>query len=121
MYKACVAVAKIDLGNDLSKYQSRFLALHNHRRDTEEILEVSNFYGSNDVCVKFFYDYVEDNSYFDKESKDFKEWFERCRTWSEQFGEVKEVTLYDGSDKDINYYVEDGLCGPGLFDYILED
>lgn len=70
----------IDLGNELAKYQSRFLALKNHERETEEIVEVRNFYGSNKVRVTYLLE--------DEEYECLTEQVERCKEHVEQFGEI---------------------------------
>lgn len=88
----------IDLGNDIQNYQSKFLALKNHERETERILEVKNFYGSNQVDVTILIDDDEDEAEIVKKAKDFVG----------QFGifvgepEVDTAFLLDKQDNDIN-------------------
>lgn len=73
-----VVEVSIDLGDDLQNYMSKFLALKNHERETAEILEVRNFYGSNHVHVTFL---IEDDA-------DEAMEVEHCKDWAEQFGKV---------------------------------
>lgn len=83
----------IDLGNDLENYMSMFLALKNHERETKEILEVRNFYGSNHVSIVFL---IEED-----ESKEV----ERCKDYASQFGNLvhdPEVETAFILDKDWN-------------------
>ena len=85
----------IDLGDDIQNYMSKFLALKNHERETREILEVRNFYGSNHVSVVILID----------EENDQAENVERCKDWVEQFGTVigePEVDTAFLLDKDYN-------------------
>ena len=85
----------IDLGEDLGLYQSRFLALKNHERETAEILEVRNFYGSNKVSVTILIDDEEDQ---EKE-------IEHCKDFVGQFGKwvgEPEVDTAFILDKDYN-------------------
>ena len=85
----------LDLGDDLQNYMSKFLSLKNHERETREILEVRNFYGSNHVSVTMLID----------ELKDETKWVERCKDWAGQFGEFigeAEVDTAFLLDKDAN-------------------
>ena len=84
----------IDLSDDIKNYMSKFLALKNHERETKEILEVRNFYGSNHVSVTFLID-----------EHDEAEEVERCKDWVEQFGKLvgePEVDTAFILDKDYN-------------------
>lgn len=76
--QAKVVNVTIDLGN-LESYESRFLALKNHQRETDEILDVRGFYGSNAVRVVLLID----------ESEPEAEELEKCKDWAEQFGVIK--------------------------------
>ncbi len=72
----------IDL-KDLETYKSRFLALKNHERETDSILEVSGWRGSNSVRVVMWVDAENET--------DEKEEIERCKEFVEQFGEIERV------------------------------
>ena len=92
----------IDLGEDIQNYMSKFLSLKNHERETAEILEVLNFYGSNHVHVTFL---IEDDA---DEAKEV----EHCKDWAEQFGKVinePEVETAYILDKEANGL--SGFCG----------
>ncbi len=85
----------IDLSDDIENYMSKFLALKNHERETKEILEVRNFYGSNHVSVAILID----------EENDQAEVVERCKDWVGQFGVIVEEPEVDTAfilDKDYN-------------------
>jgi hypothetical protein len=85
----------IDLGDDIENYMSKFLALKNHERETKEILEVRNFYGSNHVSVTLLID----------EESDQAEEVERCKDFVGQFGKwvgEPEVDTAYILDKDYN-------------------
>ena len=79
-----VVEVMIDLGSDLDRYKSNYLALKNHERGTDYILEVRNFWRNNHVCVILMIDENEDT---DNEVK-------KCLDYCSQFGEVidREVT-----------------------------
>ena len=72
-----VAVFGVDLKN-LENYMSKFLALKNHQRHTDEILEVRGFDGSNKVRVVIL---IEENEPEEKE-------MQLCVDFVEQFGEI---------------------------------
>lgn len=76
--QAKVVNVTIDLGN-LESYKSRFLALKNHQRETDEILDARGFYGSNKVRVVLLID----------ESEPEAEELEKCKDWAGQFGVIK--------------------------------
>ena len=85
----------IDLGEDIQNYMSKFLSLKNHERETREILEVRNFYGSNHVSVTLLID----------EENNQTEEVERCKDWVGQFGTFvgePEVDTAYILDKDYN-------------------
>ena len=75
--QAKVVNVTIDLGN-LESYKSRFLALKNHQRETDEILDARGFYGSNKVRVVLLID----------ESEPEEEELEKCKDWAGQFGVI---------------------------------
>ena len=80
----------LDLEN-LENYMSKFLALKNHERHTDEILEVRGIDDSNSVHVVML---------GPDEDDDEKEYVERCKDYIEQFGkiescEVQEAWLID--------------------------
>lgn len=76
--QAKVVNVTIDLGN-LESYKSRFLALKNHQRETDEILDARGFYGSNKVRVVLLID----------ESEPEAEELEKCKDGAGQFGVIK--------------------------------
>lgn len=75
-----VKVVKIvlDLAN-LENYKSKFLALKNHQRHTDEILEVSGWDGSNSVRVVLLIE----------EERDEAQEVEKCKDFAGQFGKIK--------------------------------
>ena len=75
--KAKVVKFIVDLEN-LENYMSKFLALKNHQRHTDEILEVSGWDGSNSVRVVLLIDE-------DDEAQEVK----RCKEYIEQFGRIE--------------------------------
>lgn len=79
-----VAVFTLDLLN-LENYMSKFLALKNHERNTEEILKVSGFNGSNLVEVVMLIGDTE-GAY---------EEMEHCHEYVEQFGTITHEELTD--------------------------
>jgi hypothetical protein len=83
----------LDLG-DLDNYMSKFLALKNHERHTQEILQVRGFDGSNSVNVVILLE--EGASTFEQ--------VERCKDYIEQFGNIVryEVTTAWILNKDAN-------------------
>jgi len=68
-----VAVFDVDLKN-LENYMDKFLALKNHQRHTDEILEVRGFDGSNKVRIVILLEEEEEMQY--------------CVDFVEQFGEI---------------------------------
>ena len=68
----------LDLGN-FENYLSKFLALKNHERETEEILEVRGIRDSNSVHVTLLIDEEED------EAKEIQ----HCKDFIEQFGKIE--------------------------------
>ena len=80
--EAKVVKIDINLGN-LESYKSRFLALKNHQRETDEILDVHGFYDSNEVRVVLL---IEDD---EPEADELK----RCTEWAGQFGEITECNI----------------------------
>lgn len=82
--KGKVAVFEIDLLN-LENYKSKFLALKNHERNTEEILEVLGFNGSNSVRVVMLIG--------DEEGAEYE--MERCHEYIEQFGTITHEGIED--------------------------
>lgn len=89
-----VVTITLDLGNDIERYQSRYLALKNHQRETKEILDVRNFYGSNQVEVTYL---IED----DDEAAEI----EKVKEHAGQFGKITydpEVETAYILDKDAN-------------------
>ena len=83
--KVKVAEVLIDLGNDLSNYMSKYLALRNHQRETAEILEVLNFNRSNHVLVVILLD---DDGLNNEVRK-------QCSDWAEQFGDILRIEVLD--------------------------
>lgn len=79
-----VAVFMIDL-LDLENYMSKFLALKNHERNTEEILKVSGFNGSNLVEVVMLIG----------EEEGAQEEMKHCHEYVEQFGTITHEELTD--------------------------
>lgn len=75
--EAKVVNVDIDL-HDLENYKDKFLALKNHERGTNEILDVRGFYGSNEVRVVFL---IEENQ---PEAEEVK----ACKEFAEQFGKI---------------------------------
>ena len=80
-----VAEILIDLGDDLSNYMSKYLALRNHQRETNEILEVLNFRRSNHVLVVIL---------LDDDCPDSVK-IVQCDTWAEQFGKILRNEVVD--------------------------
>lgn len=76
--KAKVVKFIVDLEN-LENYMSKFLALKNHQRHTDEILEVSGWDGSNSVRVVML---IEEELGETQEVK-------RCKEYIEQFGRIE--------------------------------
>lgn len=72
----------LDLGS-LENYMSKFLALKNHERETDEILEVRGIRDSNSVHVTLL---IEENN---DEAKEV----ERCEEFLEQFGTVERCNV----------------------------
>ena len=68
---------EIDLVN-LENYMSKFLALKNHERHTDEILKVSGWDGSNSVLVVMLID-----------EEDEANEVARCKKYIEQFGKIE--------------------------------
>jgi hypothetical protein len=103
--KAKVVKFIVDLAN-LKNYMDKFLALKNHERHTDEILEVSGWDGSNSVRVVMLIDE-------DDEAKDI----ELCKDYVSQFGKIEKCevetawilndTYWDGLsfELDHNWYV----------------
>lgn len=92
-----VVSVTVDLGEDLENYMSAFLSLKNHERETKEILEVRNFYRSNNVRITFLIDEEDDD--------EAKEEVEHCKVWAGQFGKLvsdPEVETAFILDKDSN-------------------
>ncbi len=106
-----VAVFDVDLKN-LENYMSKFLALKNHQRHTDEILDVRGFDDSNKVRVIIL---IEESEPEEKE-------MQQCIDFVEQFGEIthKEVEnawilnndlhpqidwLLNGMDEYLEWYV----------------
>ena len=95
-------VVTLDLGDDLNKYMDKWLALCNHCREDDSILQVRNFYGSNLVEVT----YLVDDEDLDKVVIDAGE-------HAGQFGkvtetEIKSATLiYRNRWNDENYFLYD--------------
>lgn len=95
-----VAVFDVDLKN-LENYMSKFLALKNHQRHTDEILDVRGFDGSNKVLVVILIE----------ESEPEEEEMQRCIDFVEQFGEITEKKvenawiLNDNLHPQIDYYL----------------
>ena len=75
--QAKVVNMDVDLQN-LENYMSKFLALKNHQRHTDEILDVSGFDGSNKVRVVILID--------DEEDENLE--VQRCKDYIEQFGAI---------------------------------
>lgn len=67
----------LDLFN-LENYMSKFLALKNHERNTDDILEVSGWDGSNSVRVVLLIDE-------DDEAQEV----DRCKDYAGQFGKIE--------------------------------
>ena len=87
----------LDLGNDLENYMSKFLALKNHERNTDEILEVKGFNGSNSLNVVILID----------EDEDEAEEVKKCKGYIEQFGEIESYEIQTAWILDDTYW--DGL------------
>lgn len=68
----------LDLGPFIENYMSKFLSLKNHERNTDEILRVMGFNGSNHLNVVILIDDAED------ETKEVKS----CKDYIEQFGQI---------------------------------
>ena len=68
----------LDLAN-LENYKSKFLALKNHQRHTDEILEVSGWDGSNSVFVVLLIE----------EERDEAQEVEKCKDFAGQFGKIE--------------------------------
>lgn len=111
-----VAVFDVDLKN-LENYMSKFLALKNHQRHTDEILEVRGWDGSNEVRVVIL---MEESEPEDKE-------MQQCVDFVEQFGEIKQKKvenawilndnlhpqidwLLNGMDGELDWYVYGHGC-----------
>lgn len=111
-----VAVFDVDL-KDLENYMSKFLALKNHQRHTDEILEVRGCDGSNEVRVVIL---IEESEPEDKE-------MQQCVDFVEQFGEIKQKKvenawilndnlhpqidwLLNGMDGELDWYVYGHGC-----------
>ena len=67
----------IDLG-ELEKYMSKFLALKNHQRNTQELLSVEGINGSSKVEVVLL---------IDEENEESSE-VQKCKDYAEQFGKI---------------------------------
>ena len=111
-----VAILVVDLKN-LENYMSKFLALKNHQRHTDAILEVRGFDESNKVRVAIL---IQENEPEDKE-------MQMCVDFVEQFGEIthKHVEnawilnddlhpqidwLLNGMDGELDWYVYGHGC-----------
>ena len=82
----------VDVEGDIEEYAKNFLHIYNNVRESNELLKVKNYYGSNEVTV-----------YCDLESKD------NLIKYLKAFGEIKEcekVLVYQlsESDYDIDKY-----------------
>lgn len=95
--QAKVVNVTIDLG-DLERYKSRFLALKNHERETDEILGVRGFLMSNSVRVVILID----------ENEEENEELRKCKEWAEQFGEIKSCKV------DTAWILDDKNYGDGV-------
>ena len=97
-----VAVFDVDLKN-LENYMDKFLALKNHQRHTDEILEVRGFDGSNQVRITIL---IEENEPEEKE-------MQYCVDFVEQFGEITSNLienawiLNDNIHPQISYYLNE--------------
>lgn len=67
----------LDLG-DLENYMSKFLALKNHQRNTQELLSVEGINGSSKVEVVLFIEEDEDEALE----------VQKCKDYTEQFGKI---------------------------------
>lgn len=98
--KGKVVEFTLDLLN-LENYKSKFLALKNHERNTQEILEVSGFNGSNSVIVVMLIG--------DEEGAE--DYIKSCHEFIEQFGtitheEIKDAWLCDKQANSIEYKLD---------------
>ena len=75
----------LDFGEDLATYQSRFLSIKNHERETSEILEVRNFYRSNHVLVVILLD----------DEEDTESGLHAAKDWADQFGTILRSDIMD--------------------------
>lgn len=73
----------LDLAN-LENYKSKFLALKNHQRHTDEILEVSGWDGSNSVFVVLLIE----------EERDEAQEVEKCKDFAAQFGKIERCEVH---------------------------
>lgn len=92
----------LDLGDNIKNYMSKFLALKNHERNTDEILQVKGFNGSNHLNVVIL---IDDN--------DEKAEVEHCKEYIEQFGKIISCEVKTAWILDDTYM--DGLSSK--FDY----
>ena len=104
--KAKVVKFIIDLAN-LENYMDKFLALKNHQRHTDEILEVSGWDGSNSVRVVLLIEDELDEAQQVKECKEFVEQFGKIESCKVETAWILNDTWGDGVGATFRY--KDGL------------
>lgn len=100
-------VVTIDLGNDIEQYKSSWLALCNHKREMQEILQVRNMNGNNLVIVVLDIDGSQVHESIKDNALKFATQFGKVVDYREEIALIQELDkLYTNEHGNMPIYIQ---------------